>query len=80
MYCLIVLPLLLQYAEYKKKSDQQLICYVEIHIDDPLYFHPYMDLTSSKAYWIKFCRKLIAMISHDNYYSQSSRPSCELVQ
>jgi hypothetical protein len=29
---------------------------------------------------MKFCMKLMAMISHDNYYSQFCHPSCELVQ
>jgi hypothetical protein len=28
-----------------------------------------MDLTSREGYGIKFCIKLIAVISHDNYYS-----------
>jgi hypothetical protein len=28
-----------------------------------------MDLTLREEYWIKFCMKLIAVISHDNYYS-----------
>jgi hypothetical protein len=28
-----------------------------------------MDLTLREGYWIKFCMKLIAVISHDNYYS-----------
>jgi hypothetical protein len=27
-----------------------------------------------------FCMKLIAVISHDNYYSQFCHPFCELVQ
>jgi hypothetical protein len=41
-----------------------------------------MDLTLREEYWIQFCTKLIAVISHDNYeyYSQFYRPSCELVQ
>jgi hypothetical protein len=39
-----------------------------------------MDLNFSEEYWIKFCIKLIAMISHDNYYSQFYHPSNELVQ
>jgi hypothetical protein len=29
-----------------------------------------MDLTLREGYWIKFCMKLIAATSHDNYYSQ----------
>jgi hypothetical protein len=28
-----------------------------------------MDLTLREGYWIKFCTRLIAVISHDNYYS-----------
>jgi hypothetical protein len=39
-----------------------------------------MDLTVKVGYLIKFCMKLIAVISHDNYYSQFYHPSCELVQ
>jgi hypothetical protein len=31
-------------------------------------------------YLIKFCMKLIAVISHDNYYSNVYYPFCELVQ
>jgi hypothetical protein len=30
-----------------------------------------MDLTLREEYWIKFCMKLIAVISHDNYYRSS---------
>jgi hypothetical protein len=40
----------------------------------------FMDLTSKEGYLIKFCMKLIAAISHDNYYSQFHPPFCELVQ
>jgi hypothetical protein len=29
-----------------------------------------MDLTLREGYWIEFCMKFIAVISHDNYYSQ----------
>jgi hypothetical protein len=29
-----------------------------------------MDLTLREEYWLKLCMKLIAVISHDNYYSQ----------
>jgi hypothetical protein len=39
-----------------------------------------MDLTLTEGYWITFCMKLTAVISHDNYYSQFYRPSCKLVQ
>jgi hypothetical protein len=39
-----------------------------------------MDLTVKKGYLIKFCMKLIAVISHDNYYIQFYPLSCELVQ
>jgi hypothetical protein len=38
-----------------------------------------MDITLREEYWIKFCMKLIAVISHNNYYSQFYHPSCELV-
>jgi hypothetical protein len=38
-----------------------------------------MDLTLREGYWIKFCMKLIAVISHDNYYGQFYRPSFRLV-
>jgi hypothetical protein len=33
-----------------------------------------------EEYWIKFCMKLRAVISHDNYYTQFYHHSCELVQ
>jgi hypothetical protein len=39
-----------------------------------------MDLTLREEYWVTFCTKLIEVISHDDYYSQFYRPSCELVQ
>jgi hypothetical protein len=39
-----------------------------------------MDITLREEYWIKMCMKLIAVISHDNYYSQFYHPSCELLQ
>jgi hypothetical protein len=39
-----------------------------------------MDLTLRERYWLQFCMKFIAVISHDNYYIQSYRPSYELVQ
>jgi hypothetical protein len=39
-----------------------------------------MDLTVKEEYLIKYCMKLIAVISHDNYYSQFYHPSCEFVQ
>jgi predicted RNA-binding Zn-ribbon protein involved in translation (DUF1610 family) len=39
-----------------------------------------MDLTVKGGYLIKLCMHLIAVISHDNYYSQFYCPSCELVQ
>jgi hypothetical protein len=39
-----------------------------------------MDLTLREGYWIKFCMKLITLISRDNYYSQFYRNSCKLVQ
>jgi hypothetical protein len=29
-----------------------------------------MDLTLREGYWITFCMKVIAVISHDNYYCQ----------
>jgi hypothetical protein len=39
-----------------------------------------MDLTLREEYLIEFCMRLIAVISHDNYYNQFCHPSCELVQ
>jgi hypothetical protein len=39
-----------------------------------------MDLTLKEGYWIKFCIKLITVISLDNYYSQFYHPFCKLVQ
>jgi hypothetical protein len=39
-----------------------------------------MDLALREEYSIKFCMNLIAVISHDIYYSQFYHPSCELVQ
>jgi hypothetical protein len=47
-----------------------MVCYVETHIDDPQYFHLCMELTLRVEYWIRFCMKLIAVISPDSYYSQ----------
>jgi hypothetical protein len=35
MYCLSVVPLLLWYLMNANKSDQQLICYVKTHTDEP---------------------------------------------
>jgi hypothetical protein len=29
-----------------------------------------MNLTLKEKYWLKFCKKLIRVISHDNYYNQ----------
>jgi hypothetical protein len=34
-----------------------------------------MDLTLREEYWIKFCMRLVAVISHDNYYNQFCHPS-----
>jgi hypothetical protein len=42
--------------------------------------HSLMDLSLREEYWIKFCMKFIAVISHDNYYGQFYDPSCEQVQ
>jgi hypothetical protein len=39
-----------------------------------------MDLTLRGRYSIKFCMMLIAVKSHDNYYSQFFSPFFELVQ
>jgi hypothetical protein len=39
-----------------------------------------MDLTVKVGYLIKFCMKLIAVISHDNYYSQFYLPSYVLIK
>jgi hypothetical protein len=39
-----------------------------------------MDLTLRGGYSLTFCIKLIAVISHDNYYSQFYHPFCELAQ
>jgi hypothetical protein len=36
-----------------------------------------MDLTMREEYRIKFCMKLIAVISPNNYYSQFYHPSCD---
>jgi hypothetical protein len=33
-----------------------------------------------EEYLIEFCMRLIAVISHDNYYNQFCHSSCELVQ
>jgi hypothetical protein len=33
-----------------------------------------MDLTLRGGYWVKFCMELIAVMSHDNYYSQFCHP------
>jgi hypothetical protein len=41
--------------------------------------YTYMDLTLSEGYWIKFCMKLVAVMSHDNYYTHFYLPSCKLV-
>jgi hypothetical protein len=38
-----------------------------------------IDLTSKEGYLIKFCMKLIAAISHDNYYSQIFHSFCEII-
>jgi hypothetical protein len=35
-----------------------------------------MNLTLREGYWIQFCMKLTAVMSHDNYYSQFWLPSC----
>jgi len=32
-----------------------LICYVEIHTDDPQLFQLHMELTFGEEYWIKLC-------------------------
>jgi hypothetical protein len=39
-----------------------------------------MGLTLRGGYPIKFCTKLVAMISLDNDYSQFCHPFCELVK
>jgi hypothetical protein len=38
-----------------------------------------MDLALKEEYSIKFCMKLIEVISPNNNYTQSYNPSCELV-
>jgi hypothetical protein len=71
MYCLIVLSFFSPASnECKKKSDQYLICYIEIHTDDPQKFWLHMDLTLKEGYWIKLCIKSITLICLGNYYTQ----------
>jgi hypothetical protein len=57
-----------------------MICYVKTHIDDLQQFHVCMHLTVKGSYSIKLSMKLIAVISHDNYYIQFYPPFSELVQ
>jgi hypothetical protein len=64
--------------EYRK-SDRQLMFYIEIHTDYLQHLHLYMCL-ASRAYWIQFCINLIAEIFHNNYYSQFYLPFLKLVQ
>jgi hypothetical protein len=49
-------------------------------IDDLQQFYLHMDSTLLERYWIKSCMKFIAVISHDNYYSQFYHSVYELVQ
>jgi hypothetical protein len=44
MYWLILFQFFPPYLKNAKKCDQQLICYVEIHTDDPQSFNLRMDL------------------------------------
>jgi delta-aminolevulinic acid dehydratase/porphobilinogen synthase len=39
-----------------------------------------MDYILREGYWIKFCIKLITVISYDNYYSQFYPPFRKLVK
>jgi hypothetical protein len=52
-------------------SDKLLVCYIETHSDDPQKFRLHMDLTLGEGYWISFYVKLVTVISHDIYYSDS---------
>jgi hypothetical protein len=38
-----------------------------------------VDLAFREEYWIKFCMKLVALISHDNYYIDKGRGSIHSV-